>query len=169
MKITSKQTVWVAAAALLAVGLALTEGNRCLQSGGCCPPIISMTVLAAEAARPTATNAPAKVPLPRLLDLGADKCIPCKMMIPVLKELTEEYEGRLDVQFIDVWKNPDAGKAYRIHLIPTQIFFDADGKELFRHEGFFSKQDILAKWQELGIRLKSESAQPKAEGGKDQK
>jgi len=89
--------------------------------------------------------------LPRLVDLGADKCIPCKMMAPVLEELKTEYAGRLKVDFIDVWENPDAGKGYGIRIIPTQIFYDASGKELFRHEGFFSKADILAKWKELGI------------------
>jgi len=92
--------------------------------------------------------------LPRLVDLGADKCIPCKMMAPILKDLKTEYAGWMDVEFIDVWKNPDAGKPYKIKLIPTQIFFDAAGKERFRHEGFFGKQDILAKWKELGVDLK---------------
>ena len=69
--------------------------------------------------------------LPKLIDLGADKCIPCKAMAPILKDLKKDYAGRMDVEFIDVWKNPDAGKAYKIKLIPTQIFFDASGKELF--------------------------------------
>ena len=91
--------------------------------------------------------------LPRLLDIGADKCIPCKMMAPVLEELKKEYAGRMKVEFIDVWKNPDAGKPYKIEVIPTQIFFDAEGKELFRHVGFFGKEDILGKWKELGVDL----------------
>ncbi len=94
--------------------------------------------------------------LPRLVDLGADKCIPCKMMAPVLEELKKEYKGQMEVEFIDVWKNPDAGKPYKINLIPTQMFFDAAGKELFRHEGFFAKKDILAKWKELGVEFKAE-------------
>jgi len=93
--------------------------------------------------------------LPRMVDLGADKCIPCKMMAPILEQLKSEYEGTLIVDFIDVWKNPDEGPKYNIKLIPTQIFFDASGKERFRHEGFFSKEDILAKWKELGVDLKS--------------
>lgn len=92
--------------------------------------------------------------LPRLVDLGAGKCIPCKMMAPILEELKTEYAGRFKVDFIDVWENPDAGKGYGIRIIPTQIFYDASGKELFRHEGFFSKADILAKWKELGIDIK---------------
>jgi thiol-disulfide isomerase/thioredoxin len=160
-----QKNLLVAAAGLLTVGLALTERKRCSESGGCCPSIVSMTALGAEATTLAATNAQTKARLPLLLDLGADKCIPCKMMVPVLRELAKEYEARLEVQFIDVWKNPDAGKAYTIHLIPTQIFFDASGRELFRHEGFFSKKDILAKWQELGVKLESEDAKPKPESG----
>jgi thioredoxin 1 len=101
----------------------------------------------------TQDNGPASTILPRLVDLGAGKCIPCKMMAPILEELKTEYAGRFEVVFIDVWENPDAGKGYGIRMIPTQIFYDSSGKELFRHEGFFSKADILAKWKELGIDL----------------
>jgi thioredoxin 1 len=92
--------------------------------------------------------------LPRLVDLGADKCIPCKMMIPVLEELTKEYAGKLQVQFFDVWKSPVYAHQYGIRVIPTQIFLAPDGIELFRHEGYFSKEDILAKWKKLGFDLK---------------
>lgn len=92
--------------------------------------------------------------LPILLDLGADKCIPCKAMMPVLDELKTQYAGKLEVKFIDVWKNPDAGTEYGVTTIPTQIFLDANGKELFRHIGFYAKEDILAKWQELQVELK---------------
>jgi thioredoxin 1 len=91
--------------------------------------------------------------LPRLIDLGATKCIPCKMMAPILEDLKKTYAGKIDVQFIDVWENPDAGKKYGINVIPTQIFYDAQGKELFRHEGFYGKEDILTKWKELGVEL----------------
>lgn len=100
------------------------------------------------------TNTPAGIKLPRLVDLGADKCVPCKKMAPILAELKSNYVGQLEVEFIDVWKDPDAAKPYRVRLIPTQIFYDANGKELFRHEGFFGKEDILAKWRELGTPLK---------------
>lgn len=95
----------------------------------------------------------AEAPLPRLLDLGAVKCIPCKLMAPILEELGKEYQGRLHVEFIDVSKNPSAAQKYDVSLIPTQIFFDASGKELFRHQGFLSKADILKTWQELGVSL----------------
>jgi thioredoxin 1 len=103
------------------------------------------------------TNPPAAAvatkPLPKLLDLGATKCIPCKKMAPILEELKKDYVGKMEVEFIDVWQNPDSAKKYGINLIPTQIFFDAAGKELFRHEGFYGKADILAKWNELGVKL----------------
>ena len=89
-------------------------------------------------------------PLPKMLDLGAGKCIPCKMMEPILEELEKEYQGKFDVVFIDVRKNKSAGEQYGVRIIPTQIFFDAEGEELFRHEGFYSREDILGKWRELG-------------------
>jgi thioredoxin 1 len=92
--------------------------------------------------------------LPKLIDLGADKCVPCKMMKPVLDELEIEYKGKLDVIFYDVWKESSYADKYKVELIPTQIFFDPNEKELFRHQGFFSKEEILAKWKELGFELK---------------
>ena len=116
--------------------------------------VLSLSAFAAEGSKAAPAKAPAKAVLPRLVDLGADKCIPCKMMAPVLKELKKEYDGRMEVEFIDVWKKPEAGKAYKISLIPTQIFFDSAGKELFRHQGFISREDILAKWKELGVSFK---------------
>lgn len=87
---------------------------------------------------------------PRLVDLGAGRCVPCRAMAPLLEQLAQDYQGRLEVVFLDVWENPEAGRAYHIGMIPTQIFFDGRGKELFRHEGFFSREDILATWTRLG-------------------
>lgn len=92
----------------------------------------------------TASTDSAKSKLPRLVDLGADKCKACKALAPILVALREEYKGRLDVEFIDVWKNPPAGEPYGIRLIPTQILFDKYGKEVWRHEGFISKEDLKA-------------------------
>ena len=91
--------------------------------------------------------------IPRLVDLGAGKCIPCKAMAPILEGLRTEFAGRMDVQFIDVWKDPDAGKAHGISIIPTQIFYGADGKELARHQGFMDRDAILAQWKALGVSL----------------
>lgn len=91
--------------------------------------------------------------LPVLVDLGAETCIPCKIMAPMLEELKKEYAGRLVVRFLDIDKNPDLIAQYNISIKPTQIFYDASGKELFRHEGFYSKDDILAKFKALGVDL----------------
>jgi thioredoxin 1 len=138
--------------AVAGTALTLTQVNRSAGSGGaCCPLLAAFSTVAL-------TNGPATAPqtngLPRLVDLGATKCIPCKLMAPVLEELKKEYAGKLQVDFIDVWEKPEAGKPYNIEVIPTQIFFDANGKELYRHIGFFAKADILAKWKELGVDLK---------------
>ena len=108
---------------------------------------------ASDAARRNLSLERSGTSLPHLIDLGADKCIPCVMMAPILEELKEEYKGRLEVTFIDVWKDPAPGRKYGIRAIPTQIFLTPDGQELFRHEGFLSKVDILAKWRELGFDL----------------
>ena len=99
-------------------------------------------------------EAPSTVPLPRLLDLGAGKCASCKAMTVVLDEMKESFAGQLSVEFIDVWENEGASKEYGIRMIPTQIFFDAEGRELFRHEGFYGRADLLAKWKELGFEFK---------------
>jgi thioredoxin 1 len=72
-------------------------------------------------------------------------------MAPILAELRQTFAGRLNVQFIDVWENRPAGEQHNIRAIPTQIFFDASGHELFRHEGFYGREEILAKWKDLGF------------------
>jgi len=89
--------------------------------------------------------------LPLLLDLGSTSCIPCKMMAPVLEDLKKTYASKLRVEFVDVWEDREAGKRYGIEAIPTQIFYDASGKELYRHTGYYSKEDIVAKLGELGL------------------
>jgi len=102
--------------------------------------------------------------LPKLLDLGSKQCIPCKMMAPILEELRKDYAGKFTVEFIDVWlrENAEAAKTHKIRVIPTQIFFSQEGKELWRHEGFLGKDAILAKWKELGYDF-SGGALPKVE------
>lgn len=101
-------------------------------------------------------------PLPRLVDLGASKCIPCKNMAPILEELKKEHVGIFDVEFIDVWQKENAKKAeeYKVESIPTQVFLDPKGKELWRHVGFFSKEEILAKWKDLGYEFKPKAEKP---------
>lgn len=86
-----------------------------------------------------------------MIDLGATECIPCKMMAPIIEELKKEYAGRADILFIDVWKNPDQAKKYGIRAIPTQIFLDAEGREVHRNVGFMDKKRIVDVLTRLGV------------------
>jgi len=122
-----------------------TGGISC-ESGMCTLPFPQEKMMPAG----VADKAQNETPLPKLLDLGAGKCVPCKAMAPILDEMKETLAGQLDVEFIDVWENEGVSEKYGIRMIPTQIFYDADGKELFRHEGFYARADMLAKWKELG-------------------
>jgi thioredoxin 1 len=151
----------LAAAVALAVVL---KGNRQPAPGAAAAaaePTTEAQAPPSAAAREKAPAAPAPpVGIPKLVDLGAGKCIPCKLMAPILEALKKDFAGKLEVVFIDVWENPDAAKEYDIGLIPTQIFYDASGKERFRHEGFYSREDILAKWKDLGVDLALASVPP---------
>lgn len=132
----------IVAALAIAVGTVFFMKQRPMPEQGSAPPRVQA---------PAGTPAGTPASLPRLVDLGSNKCQSCLAMVPVLEQLTSEYEGRMEVLFIDIWENPDAAGRYGIQLIPTQIFFDSGGKELYRHEGFFSREDILAKWKDLGF------------------
>ncbi len=140
MKISVKAIIVAAVAVLAAVAIVAKRGGQATPAHG----------REAEAAVPKPQS---EGPLPRLLDLGSGKCVPCKMMTPILDQLEKEYAGRMRVEFIDIFKDQEAVKKYDVNVIPTQIFYDAAGKELWRHEGFISKEDILAKWKELGVDL----------------
>jgi thioredoxin 1 len=135
---------------ILAVGAVLVIKQR--ETGA------SETAIAPGATAAGMNNAAKPVPsaLPRLIELGSISCIPCKMMAPILEELRKEYAGKLQVEFIDVKEDPDASMFYGIRVIPTQVFLDAEGVELFRHEGFFPKEEILAQWKALGVNLQTD-------------
>jgi thioredoxin 1 len=92
-----------------------------------------------------------------MLDLGATECIPCKMMAPIIAELEKEYDGKAAIVFIDVWKRPDQAKKFGIRAIPTQIFFNSDGKEIYRHTGFMDKKSIIQELRKLGVRASARS------------
>jgi thioredoxin 1 len=105
-------------------------------------------------ADPSRANPAKEIPVKgmvTLVDLGANACIPCKMMAPILEKLEKVYQGKAAVVFIDVWKNPVGAEGFNIRVIPTQIFFDKKGKEVYRHEGFMSEKDIVAVLKKLGV------------------
>jgi thioredoxin 1 len=96
-------------------------------------------------------------PLVTFVELGSVKCIPCRQMQPVMKAVEEKYGKQVSVVFYDVWKDDQreyAGK-YGIKVIPTQVFLDKEGKEFFRHEGFFPEAEIDKLLQKRGLIARS--------------
>jgi len=93
----------------------------------------------------------AQAGVPSLIDLGSTGCVPCQQMAPILKELAAEYRGKVKVEVIDVYEHGDLAERYGVRAIPTQVFLDAQGKEVSRHIGFYPKEEIVAKFKELGF------------------
>jgi len=89
-----------------------------------------------------------------MVDLGAGECIPCKMMAPILVKLEKQYAGKAAVVFLDVWKDQAPARRFGIRAIPTQIFFDKGGREVYRHEGFLSEEEIVRRFNDMGVKLK---------------
>ena len=118
-------------------------------------------IFASAHAQSNTKTPPTVKQLPRIVDVGADKCIPCVMMAPELESLKKEYTGVLEVEFVDVWKKPRAAEPYKVRGIPTQIFYDASGKEIHRHLGYISKSQILETFRKLGIDVDKKPAQEK--------
>ena len=87
-----------------------------------------------------------------MIDLGAKKCVPCKMMAPIMEKMEKQYEGKAAIVFIDVWENKDQAAKYGVKVIPTQIFYDETGKETYRHVGFFSEKAIVGVLQSMGVK-----------------
>lgn len=145
-------------AVLFVVGIGNRKRSACVSCGvsSSCPD--GLCTLPIPAGRPlgedgaeTSVPSASEHPLPSLVVLGARDCVSCQKMIPIVKRLAADFSGRFDVEGIDVSENPDVADGFGIRTTPTQIFFDGDGNELYRHEGFFSREEILAKWKELGV------------------
>jgi len=86
-----------------------------------------------------------------MVDLGATRCIPCKMMAPILQKLEKHYAGKAAIVFFDVWVDPAPARRFAIRTIPTQIFFNKKGEEVYRHEGFMNEEAIVAVLKKLGV------------------
>ena len=89
---------------------------------------------------------------PAVIDLGARTCIPCKKMAPILESLSSEYRDKAGILFIDVHEDQDAATRFRVQMIPTQVFFDAKGKEVKRHIGFLDKHGLLKELKAAGLK-----------------
>jgi thioredoxin 1 len=88
------------------------------------------------------------------IELGSVRCIPCQHMQIVMKSIEEKYGDQVDVVFYDVW-TPEGrpyGQQYGIQAIPTQVFLDENGKEFFRHEGYFPEEELVKVLNEKGVR-----------------
>lgn len=129
--------------------VSLAKTLRGILLSGCLLLFTAVGPFAAAAGDVPEAPVPGKV---TMVDIGAKKCLPCKMMAPIIEELEKEYKDKAAIVFIDVWQNPGAEDKYGIQLIPTQIFYDAQGKEMLRHEGFMEKAAIVAELEKLGVK-----------------
>lgn len=116
--------------------------------------LFSISAMAAElsSSNDAAIRAALASGKPTVADFGARTCIPCKKMAPILEELNRELKGKANVTFTDVWATPVLAQDYRVQMIPTQIFFDAKGKEVKRHMGFIDKSSILKELKAAGMK-----------------
>ncbi len=114
-------------------------------------------LLALTAGVPSAGAQPldfSKVPVKgmvTMIDLGATQCIPCKMMAPIMEKMEKVYRGKAAIVFVDVWENRGQTGRFGIRTIPTQIFFDPEGKEVYRHVGFMGEEAIVAQLKKMGV------------------
>jgi thioredoxin 1 len=108
----------------------------------------SVATLCAEPATPP--EVPVKG-LVTMVDLGAKSCIPCKMMAPILEKLEKDYQGKAAIVFVDISKDITPAERFGISVIPTQIFFDKQGKEVLRHTGFMSEEAIVKQLKKMGV------------------
>ena len=114
--------------------------------------LLSVSSLLGEAAGIQPAQA-LQAPLVTFIELGSVDCVPCKAMRPVMTDIETSYKGKVKVVFYDVWtkEGEPYGRKFRIRVIPTQVFLDKDGKEFYRHEGFFLASDIKKMLSKNGI------------------
>ncbi len=86
-----------------------------------------------------------------IIDLGRKTCTQCKMMAPILERLEREYRGKAAIVFINLIDYPKQQYKYKLKALPTQIFFNPSGEEVYRHVGFLSKEDIVAQLNKMGV------------------
>jgi len=113
--------------------------------------LVLFLLLCASLSAAFADNIPAKGTV-TMIDLGAKACIPCKMMAPIMEKMEKVYAGKAVIHFYDVWKDREPAVRFKIRVIPTQIFFDKDAKEVYRHEGFMSESDIVSQLTKMGLK-----------------
>jgi len=113
--------------------------------------LVLFLLLCASLSAAFADNIPAKGTV-TMIDLGAKACVPCKMMAPIMEKMEKKYAGKAVIYFYDVWKDREPAIRFKIRAIPTQIFFDTNAKEVYRHEGFMSESDIVGQLTKMGVK-----------------
>ena len=134
---------------LLIMGIAMTGGLWAM--GNYAKPLQAEVI----SEPPTNTSEDLKKALqsqkPVLVDFGSNKCIPCRQIRPILREIEKEYKGKAHVLIIDVFEIRELGREHRIQLIPTLVFFNRSGKEVFRRSGTWDKNSMIQKLREAGM------------------
>lgn len=145
-----RRNTLVVLAVILAIGFVLLHRDR--QSGPGAPGEgVANTGPVSAQASDSAIEAGDAVALPRFVEIGAESCIPCKMMQPILDDMRVDYAGKIEIVMADVSKDHSVAEKYDVRSIPTQVIYDAQGKEVFRHVGFWPREEIDARLRELGL------------------
>jgi thioredoxin 1 len=126
-------------------------GRIYIRNNICVPVLTFALALFVLSTAAFADNIPAKGTV-TMIDLGAKACVPCKMMAPIMEKMEKQYAGKAVIHFYDVWKDREPAIRFKISVIPTQIFFDKDAKEVYRHEGFMSEADIVKQLTKMGVK-----------------
>ncbi len=120
------------------------------------PSLTQQPPKASAAAKPAAASAGTpEAKLPRMVDVGKTWCIPCKKMVAVLQEAELSYKGKAAIEFIDLDQHPEAADQYKVMMIPTQVFFTADGKEFERHVGYLPFEEVEKVFTKMGVKRSS--------------
>ncbi len=136
----SQTLAWAVAAALLVGGglmTALVNLSQPAPAVTAAAPVQDVVKIALQAGKPT------------VAEFGANACASCREMKPVLEALRRENGDRIAVVEVDLIAQRAGGyiQRYGIQLMPTQVFFDASGREIGRHMGTISGAEILARLQ----------------------
>jgi thioredoxin 1 len=86
-----------------------------------------------------------------MVDFGAPFCAPCKAMYPFLEKLEKEYKDRAAIIVLDVGKSPELCDQFGITELPTQVFYNKQGKEVLRHKGFMKEEAIVKQLKKMGV------------------
>jgi len=107
--------------------------------------ILAIALAMAVGSAEWAANEAAAKPIVTFIELGSVNCIPCRAMQPVMDSIRKKYPDQVSVLFYDVWtkEGQPYGTKFKIRVIPTQVFLDKDGKEYYRHEGFFPEEELI--------------------------